>query len=30
VADAVEAATEYALSSPYPDESELYNFLYVE
>ena len=30
VAEAVEAATEYALSSPYPDESELYDFLYVE
>jgi len=30
VADAVEAATEYALNSPYPDESELYDFLYVE
>ncbi|MBN1916552.1 MAG: pyruvate dehydrogenase (acetyl-transferring) E1 component subunit alpha [Verrucomicrobia bacterium] len=30
VADAVEAATEYALNSPYPDASELYDFLYVE
>jgi pyruvate dehydrogenase E1 component alpha subunit len=30
VAEAVEAATDYALESPYPDESELYDFLYVE
>jgi len=30
VADAIEAATKFALESPYPDESELYDFLYVE
>jgi len=30
VADAIEEATTYALDSPYPDESELYDFLYVE
>ena len=30
VAEAIEAATKFALESPYPDESELYDFLYVE
>jgi TPP-dependent pyruvate/acetoin dehydrogenase alpha subunit len=30
VAEAIEEATTYALDSPYPDESELYDFLYVE
>jgi len=30
VEDAVEAATTFALESPYPDKSELYDFLYVD
>jgi len=30
VAGAIEAATAFALESPYPDQSELYDFLYVE
>ncbi len=30
VADAIEEATQFALDSPYPDASELYDFLYVE
>jgi pyruvate dehydrogenase E1 component alpha subunit len=30
VKEAIEAATKFALDSPYPDESELYDFLYVE
>ncbi len=30
VAGAIEEATTFALESPYPDESELYDFLYVE
>jgi len=30
VGEAIEAATAFALESPYPDESELYDFLYVE
>jgi pyruvate dehydrogenase E1 component alpha subunit len=30
VRDAIEEATKFALESPYPDASELYDFLYVE
>lgn len=28
--EAIEEATKFALESPYPDVSELYDFLYVE